>query len=192
VSEPDKPDRAHRRLSAEKLVDEEADRLAKMSDEDFEREMGAKAEPSHVPTAEELLARGAERAAKRAASGGPATGAKVKAVPAQPRRRQWIALLAAAAIGGLVVAVVMNPHETQVSHPRLHDDSGGEQEPTAQERAARMREEAFAACGKRRWEECESRLNLAKKLDPAGDADPRVQAAHEEALAGLHLEAGAR
>jgi hypothetical protein len=188
VSEPDKPDLARGRPSAEKLVDEEADRLAKMSDEDFEREMGAKAEPSHVPTAEELLARGAERAAR----GGPATGAKGKAVPVQPRRPPWIALLAAAAIGGVVVAVVMNPHEMRVSPPRPDDDSGGEQEPTAQERAARMREEAFAACAKRRWEECESRLNLAKKVDPAGDADPRVQAAHGVALGGLHLETGAR
>jgi hypothetical protein len=194
VSESDKPDLARAWLRAEKLVDEEADRLARMSDEDFEREMSALPEPERLPTVEELLARATTRAAKRRWGGNQASGAKVTALPVQPRRPQWAALLGAAAIGGLVVAVVMQVmhlRETPVAQPRPHDDGGSQIEPTPRERAAKLREEAIAACRERRWAECENRLDEAKRLDLPGDADPRVQAAHQAALGGLHSEAGA-
>jgi hypothetical protein len=191
VSKQDKPDPARGWLFVEKLLaEEESARLARASDEEVDRRMAElKVEPSRIPSAEELLARAMEHAAKRATGGDPASGAKVKPLPVRPRGTPWLSWLAAAAIGGLVVAVVMDQREKPVAHPRPHDDAG-QQEPTAQERAARMREEAFMACRKRRWEECERRLDEAKRLDPAGDADPLVQQAHEAAIGGLYPEAG--
>jgi hypothetical protein len=146
VSESDKPDLARAWLRAEKLADDEADRLAKMSDEDFEREMSALPEPERVPTVEELLARAAARASKRGASGVQAGGAKVKARPLQPRRPRWVALLAAAAIGGLVVAVVMYLREPPVAQPRPDEDSGGQGEATPGERAAKLRRRSSMRC----------------------------------------------
>jgi hypothetical protein len=192
VSTPQKPDPARGWLFVEKLLaDDDPERLDKASDEEVERQMREQGvQVSRVPGAEELLAKAAARAAKPDASRSQESGVKVTALPVRPGRPRWMALLAAAAIGGLVVAVVMNQRETPVAHPRPHDDSGGQVEPTPQERAAKLREEAFAACREARWAECESKLGEAKRLDPAGDADPRVRAAHDAALGGLHQGAG--
>jgi hypothetical protein len=183
VSDSTKRDLARGWLRAEKLLEEEADRLATMSDEDFEREMSALPDPAHVPTAEELLARGAELATKRAegAGGGAASSAKVKTLPVRPRRAQWVmAFVAAAAVFALVIAGVVRKPDI-VSAPS----------PGHEARAAKLREEAFAACDARQWRACEDKLGEARKLDRAGDADPRVQAAYKAAFDRLHADAGA-
>jgi hypothetical protein len=191
VSTPEKPDPARGWLFIEKLLaDDDPERLDKAGDEEVERQMREQGVTvSRVPTAEELLAKAAARAAKRSAGGSQASGASVKALPVRRGMPKWVALLAAAAFGGLVVAVVMNQRETPVAHPRPHDDSGGQQELTPEERAIRLREEAFMACGKRRWAECEIRLDEAKQLDPAGDTNPRVLAARHAIFQALHPDA---
>ncbi|MDP9001597.1 MAG: hypothetical protein M3O46_15970 [Myxococcota bacterium] len=51
---------------AMKLLDEEADRIAHMSDEEFERFAAENIpEPTHIPTVEELFERAAQRAVRR-------------------------------------------------------------------------------------------------------------------------------
>jgi hypothetical protein len=46
-----------------------------------------------------------------------------------------------------------------------------------QELAARLRDNAYAACDATLWQACLDALDDARKLDPTGEADPRVQAA---------------
>jgi hypothetical protein len=186
VSTPEKPDPARAWLFVEKLLaDDDPERLDKASDEEVERQMREQGvQVSRVPSAEELLAKAAARAAKRSAGGSQASFAEVKALPVQPRRPQWVALLAAAAIGGLVVAVVMRPREPPVAHPRPHDES------TVQQRATELRDEAYATCRQGLWTPCEAKLDEARELDPAGESDARVVAARAALEKARHPEAG--
>jgi DNA-directed RNA polymerase specialized sigma24 family protein len=48
------------------------------------------------------------------------------------------------------------------------------------DRAGELREKAFAACMKDDWSTCEKGLDEAKKLDPDGERDGRVQAARDD------------
>jgi hypothetical protein len=41
--------------------------------------------------------------------------------------------------------------------------------------AEALRRDAFEACGRGRWAECERKLDEAKQLDPDGDSDPDVR-----------------
>ena len=192
---PDKPDPARGWRRAEKLLDEGADRLPTMSDEDFEREMDALPDPAHIPTAEELLARGAARAKRKEGVGG-ASGAKGSSRPVPARKMPWGAWLAAAALVAVVVGVALNRNKN-VASPRPDDDAGepglgddAQPVPIRLARAEKLRETAYAACAAGRWRVCQGMLHAAKNLDPAGDADPRVQAAYLAARAGMGLDGG--
>jgi hypothetical protein len=182
MSASDKPDLARGWLRAEKLLEQEADRLATISDEDFEREMDALPDPARVPTAEELLARGAARAEERLEGTAGTSGAKVTALPVRSRTASRMVWLVAAALGALVIAVVVLVLR--------RDDVALPYGQTQQQRADELREGAYAACDKGQWRACEDQLDDAKKLDPAGDAAPRVQAARAAAIQGLHPETG--
>jgi hypothetical protein len=115
MSPPDKPDLARGWKNVEKLVDQEADRVAHLSDAEFDREMASEPAPAHVPSVEALLRKAEARAAAdpegvRAAHGrlaavaakdaarAPHEGAKAAAARAA---RRWVSLatgLAAAAV----------------------------------------------------------------------------------------------
>jgi hypothetical protein len=164
MSTPHKPDLARGWLRAEKLLDEEADRLATTSDEEFEREMNALPDPGHLPATREELDRGAaHRPTDR---------------PNEPRagrawpRAQWVVSLLAAAFVAIALVVVVNRPATTGGSEKKHADE--------------IRERAFQACAARQWRACEDQLDEAKTLDPPGDDDPRVQAAHAAAARGLH------
>lgn len=183
MSPPDKRDPARGwRLIEKLLADDDPERLEKATDEEVVRQMDAQgvAQPSRVPGADEWRAKAAERAAKREAS-----GAKGRALPVKTRRGPLVAWLAAAVVGGLVLALVVWSEPTKVA-TMAPDDAGAV--PSA--RAATLREEAFAACGAGRWRVCEAKLEEAKTLDPAGDVEPPVQSAHRAAFRGLHPEGG--
>jgi hypothetical protein len=172
MTRPGKPDLARGWLYAEKLVDKEADRLATMSDEDFEREMDALPEGDVAAMAEAPAAPtggGSGSSSKHVAEVVPMRGGGRKARTAI----RWIALLAAAAVCVLVVHVVTSPPPATVGtgNPRL--------------RAETLRGQALAACEKASWAACERDLDEARAIDPAGDADPRVQATRAAALAAL-------
>ena len=68
MSDAKKPDLARGWLHAEKLIDDEADRLAQLSDEEFEREMAKMPDPVRVPSLKELLERGRARREKEGIS----------------------------------------------------------------------------------------------------------------------------
>jgi hypothetical protein len=67
VNTPKKPDPARAWLFVQKLLDEEEiERIGKLSEEELDRELRALGiEPSRLPSAEELLAKAAERAKRR-------------------------------------------------------------------------------------------------------------------------------
>jgi hypothetical protein len=58
----------------------------------------------------------------------------------------------------------------------------GPQQPAS---AQTLREQAFDACRSNRWRACLDLLDLARPLDPQGDADPAVQAARSTAASEL-------
>ena len=57
--------------------------------------------------------------------------------------------------------------------------------PSPDDRAKELRELAFDACDRRAWKECLDRLDEAKALDPAHEADERVQNARKAAADAL-------
>jgi hypothetical protein len=193
VTERDKPNPARGGLRAKKLAAEfaaEDTRLASLCDEDFEREMSALADPELAVTADDILARAAELSGKRMAGVEPPSGAKVKALRVQgsapAKRVHWEWWLAAAAVIAIGVGLL---RQREVARPWMGEDAEAPVT-TPGLRAKMLREGAYAACASQRWRACEGMLRAAKDLDPAGDADPRVQAAHKAAIAGLGSEAG--
>jgi hypothetical protein len=62
--------------------------------------------------------------------------------------------------------------------------------PPPQMRAENLRDEAVAACDGWLWALCRNKLDEAQKLDPAGESEPRVQAAREQVRAGLNPDTG--
>jgi hypothetical protein len=115
--------------------------------------------------------------------------------PARPSggRMPWVIWLAAAAIAVLVLAAFAERREIQAWFGRApidKDDDRSPREPSPRERAARIRDDAFASCGESRWAECERRLNDAQRLDPGGESDSRVQAARAAVVSGLNSDGG--
>lgn len=88
----------------------------------------------------------------------------------------WVALAAGVAlvIGGTV-------RRREIARWFGHEPIGPDTEQTPDsvlaERAARLRHDALGVCEQGFWYECETKLNEARKLDPAGESQPQVQAA---------------
>jgi hypothetical protein len=189
IKKPDPP--ADWRL-AEKILEEEADKLATMSDEEFDRAMATLPDPPNVLGVEEMMARSGRGAREKDA--GPAAtksdGAAKTAPPApssvrplRPKRPNLIVWLAAAAVGAFAVGVVvLNQPPVTVGHGR--DAGGGSTTP--HERATELRDEGLAACGNQLWDTCEKRLDDAKAIDPDGEKDPRVIEARKALARGRH------
>jgi hypothetical protein len=178
VSASDKPDTARGWRFIEKLLaDDDVERLDRASDEEVERQMreqGVRAH--HVPSAEELLSAVERRAGKERAGQASAAGAVVRPL----RRKRWVPLLIAAAIGALSVLLVLQSRDQRDAAPVPRQ--------VLQERADSLRREALVACGDAQWALCATRLDEAKNLDPKGDSDPRVAAARRAIDAALHAE----
>jgi hypothetical protein len=172
MSAPGKPDPVKAWLFAEKLLNEEADRLAGLDDEEFEREMDAMPDLPHVPSVQELLARG-------------------EVVPLRTKRTAWALWLVAAVLGAAIAAIVTERHELAAWWRHGTEPIGPwPEEPekvvSAPERAGKLRAEAFGACDDGLWALCNGKLDEAQKLDPGGEGDPRVQAARKAAYDGTH------
>jgi hypothetical protein len=165
MSAPERPGPVKDWLFVEKLLgDEELDRIDKLSDKQVEDEMRARGmDPAQVPSAEKLL-KGAEERAGAGARGGAQGTAKV--VPLRRRVIQWGVGLALAAGFLLVVARSFGPDGGVAS--------GWHGTPEGRERAAKLRNEAYSACGAQQWKECLGKLDEAKDVDPEGERDPRV------------------
>jgi pimeloyl-ACP methyl ester carboxylesterase len=153
-------------------VDDEVERVLALSDEALDAELkAAGADPVRVRERGEALGR------KLVLQG--------TSVGAAPRTR-WVAWLAAAAFGALVVSFVAVNFSGTMARFRpvpIGPDEGGLAPPPdalARERVATLREQGFAACAQGSFGECQQKLDDAMRLDPAGEADPRVVQARKD------------
>jgi hypothetical protein len=179
VTTPRTPDPDRGAEFLRKLLTDDPDHLDVASDEEIERQMDAAGiQVKSVPTADELFARAEKRAAARA----PASGLRPVHVPAPaPKsriRRMSPASLAAAVAAVAIGAVTLLNHEAIVAYLR-GEPVGPSVAASPAQRAASLRDEAFAACDAQRWEECTRKLDEAKALDPEGESEPRVVAARK-------------
>jgi len=132
-------------------------------------ELHAKADAWH----ERFVQAGAAAEAKAKAGQGASAGQpRTRSLPPKPPRRSFVNLAAMAAVvavaGGVVYTFAMRPPEPVASPDQR----------TAEE----LRKRAFDACNREQWKECLAGLDEAKRLDPAGDEEPAVQAARKHAV----------
>jgi hypothetical protein len=182
VSTPERPDPARAWRYVENLLaEEELERLDKLGDRELGVEMqAAEIDPARVPSAEQLLTRAEERARLRPLGRAGTQGAKVPALPERTRRAPGLLWLVAAALGAAIVALGIERREVVawLRHDTLAigpDRWSPDRAPTPRERAAKLRDEAVAACGAALWGTCEQRLDEARTLDPAGEGEARVR-----------------
>jgi DNA-directed RNA polymerase specialized sigma24 family protein len=94
-------------------------------------------------------------------------------------RERWLAEVAAVALLGGVAFVVWRVL-------RVPDPIAEKETPTVtpdeprEPPALELRRSGLALCNERRFGECETRLDDAKRLDPAGESTPEVQRARED------------
>jgi hypothetical protein len=105
-----------------------------------------------------------------------------------PRRlvtaTRWVSLLAAALAVAAVSVVVIVPAVRRWSHRGQYDITA-DTDWTFAPSAKQVRRDALRACDDERWSECVAGLDAARKLDPPGDSDERVQQARATASAAL-------
>jgi hypothetical protein len=171
---------------------DEVERIVGMSEEELKAELLKDGfDPAELAGPQTV----AERASRR-----PDGGAERPPATVHPLRRvRMIAWLAAAAIGmmALVIAAKRNevialfghepvaPLPTQSPLPQKPPDV----QLTSQERAAALRNEAYTACGHASWTLCESKLNEAQALDPAGEHEAAVRTARQMIHIARHPDA---
>ncbi|HEY5243829.1 MAG TPA: hypothetical protein VIJ22_20250 [Polyangiaceae bacterium] len=164
----------------EKLLAEDPAKLCVATDEQVDAMMDAAGiEAGEPDTVEQMLARVERRRRERATQGAApvprAAEPGPRAAPKKPPSRgAWVAGAAVAAAAATVVAV-------QLAGSRRGPDAIGPEPPsstrTPHEQAARLREEALAACDARDFAVCTVKLDDARTLDPAGESEGRVVAA---------------
>jgi hypothetical protein len=179
--------------------------LAILEDQALEDEIRAVAAMSEGQIDDALRAEGADVGAVRAAGrelGARATRARevqvpegeawVTRPPPPPRRAfgtRWMVPLAATLTAAVVVGGTMYA-TGKIGHRDVAAVDIGSDGSAAQARtvAKQIRASALDACDRADWQPCIDGLTAARSLDPAGDADPRVQAAWKRSEAALGHE----
>jgi hypothetical protein len=173
MSAPGKTDLAQDWRVALKVRDEELDRLAHLSDEDFERVMAELPEPSRTPMLGELAGD---------AQSAPRMHERVHAVDAFEERSSvspvlWLLAAAFALVLGAGIAersAVIAFFKGPIPAPEP-TQAPKRDESTPAERAEVVRAEARGACLNADWFACGEKLNAARRLDPDGESTPGVQ-----------------
>jgi hypothetical protein len=130
-----------------------------------------------------------ERAMRAAGERSADGDAWVTAAPPATRRSvapRWTVLLAAAlaavVVGGAPIAVrLLSKQGDRPTQNRPDASPTATAAPSPQQ----IRERALEACDRQQWAECLNGLDGARELDPAGDRDPRIQAARRDATEGM-------
>jgi len=99
-------------------------------------------------------------------------------------KRRWGRELALAVGAGLLVLLGWMLWTQPNPHPVVRDRSRSTPDP-ATERGRQMRAGAMRACSEQRWSACLDGLDRAKRLDPAGDRQPAVGTARQQAIEAL-------
>jgi hypothetical protein len=119
--------------------------------------------------------------AQRQTPQGERGGAQAQPLSSAPRRMQWVALSATAAIAAAVIAIfaMTGPAIVATSRPQSSapdtGDAAAKPDSIPQQRAGQLRDEAYKACEEEKWRMCLQKLDEAKALDPAGDTNPRAR-----------------
>jgi len=160
----------------EMLDDEEIARIEGLTEAQLDDELRDRGiDPDRVPSAEQLVARGEALAAAR------------RVVPLRRRTRgqrvaQVAGWLALAAVLVLVIGLVAAKRSEIAAwwhgDGAIRPDKGYTVPP--ERRAMWLRRDAEWECLHERWSACEAKLDEAKKLDPAGDTAPGVQALRKQ------------
>lgn len=179
----------------EPSVDDEIDRVLSMSAEQRRDELRAagydldtlhsEADALH----EKLLGSPGETRAK------PPQTRAAAAPPTRTVERPRMLLLLAAALCAAVSVAVSVPTAVVVARHVAAPAGAAIPAPPAPSQGAVMPEvdvadlrgKSLEACDDGRWIECLLGLDRARHVDPGGEADPRVQLARREAIAGLTL-----
>jgi hypothetical protein len=148
---------------------DEAKRVAALSDEELDRELGAEGIDAHA-----LRARGEALAAKLEAKRTAAMPKLDRKAPSG-RRKRWVTLLAAATLSAVAAAVAI-PTAVMIARGELWPNDASVSS-SDRENAALLRRDALHACDEKQWLECRHGLDAAKALDPKGDESPDVQEA---------------
>ena len=108
----------------------------------------------------------------------PAVARPPAVAPRRARAWRWVALAAGVA---LVIAASGRRREIALwfGHEPIGPDTAQTPDSVLAERAARLRRDALGMCEQGFWDLCERKLNEARKLDPAGESQPQVQAARQ-------------
>jgi hypothetical protein len=173
------------------IREDEADRLAQMSDDEFAKAMAALPDPAEVP---ELTA---EEGRARLPASGPLLRASVQTI-ANDTPQPWQAsrgvravdpsvdgprtsrlLWPVAAAAAVLFIVVERDALIALFRPVPKPDS------PLVARARDARDAARQACNLDQWKTCADKLDEAAKLDPAGDASPEVRQLRERVREGL-------
>jgi hypothetical protein len=183
------PAQVWKEIVADARDDEEIERLASMSDAALDEELAAAGlDPAKERAeAEAVVAELEHRVAARRAKQMEAE-ARARSLRPPSRRRPLAFWLAAAAVGtmaagGLVYALTHPSAPPPAPHVPPVPSSAPTEVPPSQRliAASELRKRAFAECAASHWDECLVRFDDARRLDPAGDSAPEVQAARDEA-----------
>ena len=114
-------------------------------------------------------------------------------------RARWAAALAALVLVAVAVGLALRkrpreeiaplPSPLVVPSVPLLPPPAPVPQATPEERAAELRRDAFEKCAAGLWQDCVDGLDGARRLDPAGDSAPAVQAAARGGAAGAHSHA---
>jgi hypothetical protein len=165
--------------------DAEIAEIAAMSPAELDAELAAGGfDPEEVKAEALELRRELERRVVARRAGELEAEARVRSMRPAARRRPvafWLAAAATGAIatGGLVYALTRAPAPEPPPPAPPAPSSAPRPEPAPPEpplvAAQRLRRHARDVCAAGFWETCEADLADAKRLDPAGDAEPEVQ-----------------
>jgi hypothetical protein len=180
-----KPDLVSAWLKVEDLIaQDEAVRMVALGTEERHAEMRAEGlDPEGIPSAEELLAGAAAKAAARTLLGAGVARTVSHVAALRPRRRSMpVVWLAAAAVllvlGGVAVkesSAIVAWLRGRTEEPIRPDEEKAPHEPTPHELAQKLRDQARESLIAGRYGEALRKLDAAKEIDPAGEEEPGVQ-----------------
>jgi DNA-directed RNA polymerase specialized sigma24 family protein len=105
-------------------------------------------------------------------------------------RAAWVAVAAIAVFWILRALFGRNPQEERAHHDTVSSaappqapalSSSADEAPTPEQHARELRQRALRECDAKQWAPCLQDLQSASDYDPAGDSDPQVKRAKDEA-----------
>jgi hypothetical protein len=133
---------------------------------------------------QETLAKYPEHAREIAAVDGRKKGGTSKNAAERQRRSRARMFLASTISAALSAAMVLFLVRDRIQGPRIQKPDW-----TNSTLAAASREIALRRCAHSEWEPCLFGLSEAKRLDPGGDGDDRVQRARQQGIEALRVNA---